>query len=142
MPCDEILLHALFDGELEATEATRVEQHVKDCPQCQRLYAELEWLHESLRPTPIKPSVRRGLYRRLMSWGLGLAASLAVVLGGSHLLIRPGLPGSPSAAPGRYSLKLPEAVYEVSVQDCQLLEVEIRDDQQVVRLDTGTAKSQ
>jgi anti-sigma factor RsiW len=159
MPCDKLLVHAYFDHELEAAQSASMESHLQECPGCRQVWDELHWLQQALGPTllqaipdspvakrepanalqfPPRKSQKRSNWSQLRSWGMALAASLVVVLGGTRLL-KPDSRLTPSAQPGVYSLELPSAQYEVSVQGCQLLEVEIRDDQHLVRLD-GLAK--
>ncbi len=159
MPCDELLVHAYFDHELESEQIAAVERHLQECPECRKVWDELGWLQQTLGPIPLqnapeiagpiaepanalqfppRKSQKRSNWSQVRSWGMALAASLVMVLGGTSLL-KPDSRLTPSAQPGVYSLELPSAQYEVSVQGCQLLEVEIRDDQHLVRLD-GLAK--
>lgn len=163
MPCDELLVHAYFDHELESQQSAEVERHLQDCPGCRQVWNELQWLQQTLspsptrlqtapetvgpiaepantRPFPPRKSQQRSGWYQLRSWGMALAASLVMVLGGTRLL-KLDSRLTPSAQPGVYSLELPSAQYEVSVQGCQLLEVEIRDDQHSVRLDGLSKKS-
>lgn len=157
MPCDELLVHAYFDQELEAEQRASMERHLLECHECRQVLDRLHWLQKTLGPTPLQsgleiagPSAiqfragkshQRSRWYQARSWGMALAASLAMLLGGTRLW-KADSPLGPSAQPGVYSVELPSSRYEVSVQGCQLLEVEIRDDQHSVRLNGLSKQSQ
>ena len=50
MPCNEALrVQAYFDGELDATAAVAVEQHLESCAECAALYADLDATRKLVR---------------------------------------------------------------------------------------------
>lgn len=50
MPCSEALrVQAYFDGELDATAAVAVEQHLENCAECAALYADLDATRKLVR---------------------------------------------------------------------------------------------
>jgi anti-sigma factor RsiW len=50
MPCNEALrVQAYFDGELDATAAVAVEQHLEICTECAALYADLDAARKLMR---------------------------------------------------------------------------------------------
>ena len=51
-PDKEPMLHALLDGELDAANASALEQHLKTCPGCAQRLAALQALHERLAELP------------------------------------------------------------------------------------------
>ncbi len=51
-PDKEPMLHALLDGELDAANASALEQHLKTCPGCAQRLAALQTLHERLAELP------------------------------------------------------------------------------------------
>jgi anti-sigma factor RsiW len=54
--CDEVLLHALLDGELDAGHARAVETHAASCPRCGAQLAFYRDLHTHLAAADLKPS--------------------------------------------------------------------------------------
>ena len=50
MTCDdaEILLHALIDGELDASHAREVEAHIETCPRCAAELAAFRQMRETM----------------------------------------------------------------------------------------------
>jgi anti-sigma factor RsiW len=84
-------LHAWFDGELAPTQARRVQQHVAECPVCQRRLQELETLRAALQARSAAhrapPHVHDRLRRRLREgeqrrrlWRTTVVAMAAVAL--------------------------------------------------------------
>jgi anti-sigma factor RsiW len=54
MPCNEALrVQAYFDGELDATAAMAVEQHLKGCVECARLYTDLNATRKLVRESAV-----------------------------------------------------------------------------------------
>jgi len=56
MNCDEarILLHALIDGELDASHAREVEAHIATCPACGAELAAYRELHEKIASADLR----------------------------------------------------------------------------------------
>jgi anti-sigma factor RsiW len=84
-------LQAWFDGELEPSQARRVQHHVAECPACQRRLQLLEILRAALQARTAAhrapPDVHDRLRRRLQEfeqrrrlWGTTVAAVAAVAL--------------------------------------------------------------
>lgn len=67
MTCDQLrpLLHAWFDGELDAARSLEVEQHLADCPDCQRELANQRALREALSAPELYSRSDDVLYRRI-----------------------------------------------------------------------------
>jgi anti-sigma factor RsiW len=84
-------LQAWFDGELEPSQAQRVQQHVAECPACQRRLQCLETLRAALQartaahraPADVHDRLRRHLRaveQRRRRWGTTRVAMAAVAL--------------------------------------------------------------
>src|ERR1051326_6130304 len=70
MPCNEALrVQAYFDGELDATAAVAVEQHLESCTECAALYADLDATRKLVRETAAyhraDDDLRRSITERL-----------------------------------------------------------------------------
>ncbi|HVY22110.1 MAG TPA: anti-sigma factor [Steroidobacteraceae bacterium] len=54
--CDDIrpLIHAMFDGELDAANVARCEQHLQTCPLCANELKNTKALHQTLNTVPVK----------------------------------------------------------------------------------------
>jgi anti-sigma factor RsiW len=102
-PAFEALLDAYLDGELAASDAAELEQHLRACPACSRLERRRRAVTSAVRehlprfpaPETLRASVRararaevgRAGPRRAPYWpALAVAASLAVVAVGSRQL--------------------------------------------------------
>lgn len=102
--CEDIrsLIHAMFDGELDAANIARCEEHVQSCEQCARELASIKTLHDTISAvavsykapdhlryridTMLKQHTYKGserdsgpLFLRIRNWFLPLT-SLAMVL--------------------------------------------------------------
>jgi anti-sigma factor RsiW len=66
-PCpDRIMqLHALIDGELDATNAAAIELHVEECPGCAGEIAEIETLRSALSAAAIRHPAPAALRQRI-----------------------------------------------------------------------------
>jgi anti-sigma factor RsiW len=84
-------LQAWFDGELEPSQARRVQQHVAECPACQRRLQRWEALRAALQarsaahraPPHVHDRLRRHLReveQRRRRWGTAVVAMAAVAL--------------------------------------------------------------
>lgn len=47
--CDQMLLSRFFDRELEPDEQTRVHEHIKSCPSCQKMHRENQSVSDFFR---------------------------------------------------------------------------------------------
>jgi anti-sigma factor (TIGR02949 family) len=61
------LLHGLFDGELDAEHASRVEAHMASCPACAEEYDKLAALRASIRGANVRRLAPDALRRRVRS---------------------------------------------------------------------------
>lgn len=54
--CDDIrpLIHAMFDGELDAANVTGCEEHLQSCPQCASELTSIKALHHTLKSVPVQ----------------------------------------------------------------------------------------
>jgi len=57
------LLHAYFDGELDAAGAAEFESHLESCPECRAALAAQETLRSSLRSSNLRARAPEGLRR-------------------------------------------------------------------------------
>src|SRR5215472_2086575 len=126
-PIQQEQLMAYLDGELEAARAAEAAAHLKQCPECQKLAAELQEVSQMLMAwqvdeTEAEPgsevtsaleerqrqpqsqeereriSPLSFLSRRRLAWGVGLAALVLLVLGVSiPNLLRSGKAANESA---------------------------------------------
>ncbi|HJP85315.1 MAG TPA: zf-HC2 domain-containing protein [Gemmatimonadaceae bacterium] len=92
---DEGIIHAWLDGALTPDEATRVEAHVNECPQCQVAVAEARgFIAASSRILTALDDAPRGVIpaslpkRRVQPWVWRVAATVVVVATGTILLAR------------------------------------------------------
>ena len=97
---EEGTIHAWLDGALTADEAARVDEHVKDCPQCQAAVAEARgFIAASSRILTALDNAPRGVIpvaapkKRVQPWVWRIAATALVVAGGTLLLTRPSRTG-------------------------------------------------
>jgi len=67
MTCDdaEILLHALIDGELDASNAREVEAHVAQCPRCTASLAAYRQMSEAIASADLRYTAPQSLRLRL-----------------------------------------------------------------------------
>jgi len=102
-------LQAWFDGELEPSQARRVQHHVAECPACQRRLQLLETLSAALQaratayraPLHVHDRLRRGLReveQRRRRWGTTVVAMAAVALLSALASLYWWLPRQESAA--------------------------------------------
>lgn len=65
--CDDIrpLIHAMFDGELDAANVTRCEQHLQTCAACANELKSIKALHQTLKSTPVQFSAPDYLRHRI-----------------------------------------------------------------------------
>lgn len=107
-------MSAKLDGELSEDEARELEEHLKTCPSCRKLMAELTEMEsglESLRAEPpetLAPGVMRAIRaekaekqkkRRphVTTWLIAGAAALALALGAAGVIELPGFGGNSHA---------------------------------------------
>ena len=55
-PDAEVLIHALIDGELDASHARDVEAHLATCADCSKKLADLRTMHQSMAAAALKES--------------------------------------------------------------------------------------
>jgi len=67
MTCDdaEIMLHALLDGELDASHAREVEGHVESCPRCKAALADYRKMHEAMANAELRYTAPPALRQRI-----------------------------------------------------------------------------
>lgn len=67
MSCERTssILHAYFDGELDAAGAAEFERHLESCPDCASALAEQTALRSSLKTSNLRERAPEGLRRRL-----------------------------------------------------------------------------
>jgi anti-sigma factor RsiW len=67
MTCDdaEILLHALIDGELDASHAREVEAHIETCPRCAADLAAYRRMREAMTRTDLRYTAPASLRQRI-----------------------------------------------------------------------------
>jgi anti-sigma factor RsiW len=67
MTCDdaEILLHALIDGELDASHAREVEAHIEACPRCTADLAAYRQMREAMTKTDLRYTAPASLRQRI-----------------------------------------------------------------------------
>ena len=67
MNCDEaeVLLHALFDGELDAGNAREVEAHLAGCPNCAARLREIQSLRKAMTPAALRHAAPAALRARI-----------------------------------------------------------------------------
>jgi anti-sigma factor RsiW len=67
MTCDdaEILLHALIDGELDASHAREVEAHIETCPRCTAELAAYRKMHEAMAKADLRYTAPASLRQRI-----------------------------------------------------------------------------
>jgi len=67
MTCDEaeILLHALIDGELDASHAREVETHVAQCPRCAAALAAYRQMNQAIASADLRYTAPQSLRLRL-----------------------------------------------------------------------------
>ena len=108
-------LSEYLDGDLSPAELREVEAHLRGCPDCRALVAELRQVADRLGSDSVRPSdqptlsqwrsIRRTISPRRRRWivPVALAASLAGLLLASALL-RPGapIPATTTKAPASY----------------------------------------
>ena len=109
MSCDEFepMLTAYVDGELEAADRRRLDEHLADCQGCQRTLAELKALQEDLNmirfkePTDVElEKYWRSVYNRLergVGWVLLSAGVIVLLCYGAFKLIE-GVVRDPNVA--------------------------------------------
>lgn len=96
MNCDHAraLLHAELDGELDAAQSLALARHVRGCPGCAQLRAELANLQDSLRAElvahPAPASLRRRLAPHPRAWPLPAAFVAGALAAGLAFLMLPG----------------------------------------------------
>jgi len=61
----ETLLHGLFDGELDAANAIRCEQHLAECAACAAVYAESSSLRTAIRGADLRRTAPEHLQARI-----------------------------------------------------------------------------
>jgi anti-sigma factor RsiW len=106
MNCESarLFLDAHFDGELDAPEALRLEEHLAGCPVCSELRRENQVLRSALRQTDVRyrpgPDLDRKIHRALVAqsgfqvretakW-FAAAAAIVVCAAGGFFLLRQG----------------------------------------------------
>jgi anti-sigma factor RsiW len=69
MNCDdaEILLHALIDGELDASHAREVEAHIETCPRCAAELAAYRQMREAMTKADLRYTAPASLRQRIDS---------------------------------------------------------------------------
>ena len=65
MTCEETLLHALVDGELDAGHAREVEGHVASCGRCAAQLRDYRGLHEAMSAPGVRYQAPENLRRRI-----------------------------------------------------------------------------
>ena len=67
MTCDdaEILLHALIDGELDASHAREVEAHIETCPRCAAELAAFRQMRETMTKADLRYTAPASLRQRI-----------------------------------------------------------------------------
>lgn len=102
---DEGTIHSWLDGALSAEEATRVEAHVKDCPECAAAMAEARgFIAASSRILTALDNAPRGVIpaaapkKRVDPIVWRVAATLLVVAGGTFVVLRNGGHEAPISA--------------------------------------------
>jgi anti-sigma factor RsiW len=67
MTCDDaqILLHALIDGELDASHAREVEAHIETCPRCTADLAAYRRMREAMTKTDLRYTAPASLRQRI-----------------------------------------------------------------------------
>ena len=92
---------ALFDGELAADDAARVEAHVAECASCRALLDDLRAIRRTLEP--LQPVARRSWLRRRIRVSLPVAAAIAILLMlAPFVVLRRGSPAPASSTFARY----------------------------------------
>lgn len=106
MPCSEVekLLGPYHDGELNAEQRVRVEEHVRHCPRCAARLEEMDSYaamilrlcgHHIPPPPEMKPSLFRRLRRqvlRTLAWSLILMLVVIIPLSFAPILFREDIP--------------------------------------------------
>jgi anti-sigma factor RsiW len=64
-PDAEVLIHALIDGELDASHARDVEAHLATCADCSKKLADLRTMHQSMAAAALKESAPAHLRARI-----------------------------------------------------------------------------
>ena len=64
-PDAEVLIHALIDGELDASHARDVEAHLATCVACSKKLADLRTMHQSMAAAELKESAPAHLRARI-----------------------------------------------------------------------------
>jgi len=89
----EPLLHGLLDGELDAANAKRIEEHMAACPACAEEYRKLQALRASIRgavvrtPAPerlkqrVRASLTRSRFPQRMAWPIAAALAACLMFG-------------------------------------------------------------
>jgi anti-sigma factor RsiW len=65
MTCNEVLLHALLDNELDASNAREVEAHVEYCPRCARQLRVFRGLRQAMPAAQLQFTAPASLRRRI-----------------------------------------------------------------------------
>lgn len=107
MPCDELLIHAYVDGELDAAKAREVERHLDECRDCAALKRQIddmratvrrhapyhfapERMHDRIEQAEFEP--RTPWYRNVWAGAAGGAAATALAASLAFLLFLPVAP--------------------------------------------------
>lgn len=92
---------ALFDGELAADDAARVQAHAASCPSCRTLLDDLQEIRQTL--APLQPVAHRSWLRQRISVSLPVAAAIAILLLlAPFLVLRRSSPAPASSIFARY----------------------------------------
>ena len=69
MNCREIqtLIHGYVDGELDLTKSPEIEQHLQECPECARDYANLQSIRAAIKDSDLYSRTPPGLAKRVRS---------------------------------------------------------------------------
>ncbi len=91
----ELLLHGLLDGELDAAHALACEQHLATCEGCELELRRLQTLRARLKSPEVRFAAPEALRARVM----GALASESAPAGGNATPLRPALPVRPRQRP-------------------------------------------
>ncbi len=134
------LLGELLDGDLDPDARLQAEDHLAECPQCQRAYSELVDLGHQARALPqeiqptrdLWPGIQAEVRRRRpwVTWGYGLAAAgiAALILGtvffspwGHEMAEMESPPEDPASTTFVAQVREVEEAYEPTIQELRLL---------------------
>src|SRR5689334_7641075 len=85
MNCQEArtFIHAYLDGELDLVKSLEVEQHLRECADCARLYQDQQALHTAFQDGALYYPAPAALQTRVLS---------SMRKAGGHTVARPALP--------------------------------------------------